>query len=51
MEKGLILNGYWSNGEKPKLYFYGMIGRSSAWVTAWKCPKCGKIELEIEKKN
>ncbi len=51
MEKGrLAAYGVaWTKGDTIKIPFLSNIMRSKVtYVIAWKCPKCGKVELKIE---
>ncbi len=49
MEKGYLTEGVWIQGEQSVLTKPLPWAKSYAkQVTAWKCPKCGKVELKIE---
>ena len=45
MVLGFIDGGCWLSGDKPALAGLLGLGRKVVWVSAWKCPKCGKVEL------
>ncbi len=47
MEKGTLFeNGQIWNNKGPLKMPFG-IGKA-IWVTAYKCPKCGKVELKVD---
>lgn len=48
MEEGFIDTGYWLSGKKPSLSKVFAIGRKTIYAIAWRCSKCGKIELYTE---
>jgi len=46
MEKGFDNAGFWVNGDQPTMSHLQFVpGRKSKFMTAWRCPKCGKVEL------
>lgn len=58
MEKGMMLRTTWISGEPElgKSLMTGLIKigawpikRTVTYVTAWKCPSCGKVELYADK--
>lgn len=53
MTKGFIANIFWVEGDFPlgaKLSKIAFINRNSIPYIAWKCSKCGKIDLYIDTK-
>ncbi len=50
MEKGFLSEGFWVSGDKPSLASFTRIGtgKQNIWIVAWKCPLCGKVELQAE---
>lgn len=50
MEEGRLQRAHWISGKKPKL-FLGVVHptRKVEYVVAWRCPKCGKVELYSSK--
>lgn len=55
MEEGLLTQGYWVKGNFEKQSFFKKpivsMTTNSQYVTAWKCPICGKVELKVENKK
>lgn len=55
MVKGSLYSHGWGWSQNyvgsriPKLLFRLMPGKDGAFVNAYRCPKCGKIELYTEK--
>ncbi len=47
MEKGFSTGMYWRKGQIWNKSIGKMINGGN-YVIAWKCPKCGKIELKLE---
>lgn len=53
MDKGFFDTSHWISGEKPKMFSVKApmgSGRKTSFTSAYKCPKCGKIELYANKK-
>lgn len=51
MEKGFIDNSHWVRGGKDFMLSIRSLGyvieKKAEFVTAWKCSKCGKVELFV----
>lgn len=54
MEQGAIDDGWWSRWSlKWGKMFSGLVKttHNALLVTAWRCPKCGKVELTTEREK
>lgn len=49
MEKGLFVSHLWASGDEPvgglNKFFLPFMGRKKVAAIAYRCNKCGKIEL------
>lgn len=48
MERGFLDHSHWVSGQKPWGELYFSITRRTAFVCAFKCPKCNIVELYAE---
>ncbi len=51
MEEGYFVEAHWVSGVKPRLGGIMALGRTTKFVTAYRCEKCGKLEFYTQPGN